>query len=362
MSLDVRLTHPVHPGLTLDVSFTVGREPAILFGRSGAGKSTLLRLIAGLVRPDSGSIRLDGIDLFDSAKGINVPLRHRRIGLIHQDDLLFPHLSVASNIRFGLAGCRPRREARSRVAEVAELCGVEHLLGRRPETLSGGERQRVGLARALAPGPRLLLCDEPVSALDLPGRQAMIDRLAMIQKIEQIPLLHVTHSPSEAIALGSTLLLMSGGKIIDRGPPLDVLGKARDADANWHDARNVFRATVLEPRPGEGETIVRLEPGPDLVIPHVDSAPGTRLVLGVSGDDVLLAKGPIQGLSARNILRGRVDRILAHGHDAEVVVTCEGSTWLASVVAGAVTSLGLEPGVEVSLVIKARAIRVLDGG
>jgi molybdate transport system ATP-binding protein len=362
LSLDVRLTHPVHPGLTLDVSFTLGDEPAILFGRSGAGKSTLLRLIAGLLRPASGTIKLDGEPLFDSVAGINVPLRRRRIGLIHQNDLLFPHLNVASNIRFGLAGCQPRREARRRVSEVAELCGVQHLLSRRPETLSGGERQRVGLARALAPGPRLLLCDEPVSALDLPGRHALIDRLATVQKAEKIPLLHVTHSPSEAIALGSTLLMMSGGTIIARGTPLDVLGAAHHTDADWHDARNVFLAVVREPLPGSGETIVRLEGGPDLIIPHVDSAPGTALVLGVQGDDVMLAKGPIQGLSARNILAGRVDRILSHGHDAEVVVTCEGSTWLASVVAGAVDSLGLEPGVEVTLIIKARAIRVLDGG
>jgi molybdate transport system ATP-binding protein len=155
---------------------------------------------------------------------------------------------------------------------------------------------------------------------------------------------------------------MSAGTIIGRGSPLDVLGDAPEADADWHDARNVFHAVVREPLEGSNETVVRLEGGPDLIIPHVDSAPGSTLVLGIRGDDVMLARGPIAGLSARNILAGRVDRILSHGHDAEVVVTCEGSTWLASVVAGAVDSLGLEPGVDVALIIKARAIRVLDGG
>src|SRR4029077_20020033 len=133
---------------------------------SGAGKTTLLRLIAGLDAPDGGRIRLGDAVLFDSGAKINQRLRDRRVGMIFQDDLLFPHLSVAANIRFGLKE-QPRAQAESRLAEVAALCGVAALLDRRPETLSGGERQRVGLARALAPRPRLLLCDEPVSALDL---------------------------------------------------------------------------------------------------------------------------------------------------------------------------------------------------
>jgi len=222
--LDVHLVRRVHAGLTLDVSLRLGREIGVVFGTSGAGKTTLLRLIAGLTTPDAGHVRLARTTLYDAAQRISEPLRRRRVGMIFQDDWLFPHLSAAANIRFGLKGW-PRHQAGARLAEVAALCGVEQLLDRQPATLSGGERQRVGLARALAPRPRLLLCDEPVSALDLPNRNALIERLRDVQRTLAIPMLYVTHSPAEAIALGSRLFLLEAGRIVAEGPPLDVLSR-----------------------------------------------------------------------------------------------------------------------------------------
>ena len=224
--LEVRLSRRIHDGLTLDVDLSLDAEIAVLFGPSGAGKTSLLRSITGLIAPDAGFVRLGPSVLFDSASGISEPLRRRRIGLIFQDDLLFPHLSVADNIGFGLKG-QARTARAARLAEVSALCGVEHLLDRRPETLSGGERQRVGLARALAPRPRLLLCDEPVSAIDLPNRYQLIDRLRTVQQSEQIAVLYVTHSPAEAIAMGTRLFFLERGKIIAQGPPLDVLSSVR---------------------------------------------------------------------------------------------------------------------------------------
>ena len=223
-SLEVQLKHDVHPDLKIDIALTIFDECAILFGPSGVGKSTLLRLIAGLICPDWGRITLHGQTLFDSREKIRLPLRSRGIGLIYQDDLLFPHRNVSENIVFGLKG-RNRAEISSRLAEIGDLCGVTHLLDRAPDTLSGGERQRVGLARALAPRPRLLLCDEPVSALDLEGRHALIARLAEVHRVERIPTLYVTHSPTEALTLGSTMLMMHAGKIVDQGKPIDVLGR-----------------------------------------------------------------------------------------------------------------------------------------
>lgn len=361
--LVVRLERRIHPGLTLDVALGLRRECGVVFGPSGSGKTSVLRLIAGLATPDRGFVALDGKVLFDAEAGVNRPLRTRRVGMIFQDDLLFPHLSVAGNIRFGLKG-RPRAEAEARLAEVGALCGIEGLLDRRPATLSGGERQRVGLARALAPRPGLLLCDEPVSALDLEGRHALIERLRSVQRAEGLPVLYVTHSPAEAIALGDRLFLLSGGRIVDHGAPLDVLAAPRPGQpARLTGLRNVFPARVEGHAADGGETRLRLRDGPVLVVPfQPDHPPGSDLAVAVRSDDVLLARGPIKGLSARNIIAGSVGRVIPHGAEAEVVVRTGGITWIVSVVAPAVAALGLAPGAEVRLVVKARSCRVLDDG
>ncbi|AGA25460.1 molybdenum ABC transporter ATP-binding protein [Singulisphaera acidiphila] len=361
-TLELRLTRRIHADLTLDVELGLSRECGVVFGTSGAGKTTLLRLIAGLERPDRGRIQLGETVLFDHESKVNIPLRERRIGMIFQDDLLFPHLNVAANIQFGLKG-EPLNQAKARMEEVAAFCGVSHLLERRTATLSGGERQRVGLARALAPRPRLLLCDEPVSALDLASRHALIERLRTVQQAEAIPILYVTHSPVEAIALGSRLFLISQGRIVDRGPPLDVLAASGlGPSGRLEGVRNIFRARVESHTEGGGETRLRLIDGPILVAPFHDRPLGTSLAVEIRGDEVLLAKGPIEGLSARNVIHGTVDRIVAHGSEAEVLVHTGAITWIVSVVAPAVTALALAPGSDVHLIVKARSCLILDDG
>jgi molybdate transport system ATP-binding protein len=359
--LDVRLVHRVHPALSLNVALKLGREIGVVFGPSGAGKTTLLRLVAGLARPDSGQVRLDGASLFDSAKRVDQPLRRRRIGMIFQDDCLFPHLNVAANIRFGLKGWTPK-ETETRVAAVAALCGVERLLDQVPATLSGGERQRVGLARALAPRPRLLLCDEPVSALDLANRQALLERLRAAWRAEAIPMLYVTHSPAEAIAMGSRLFLFEAGRIVAQGAPLDVLATSRRGAARpitWEDVRNVFAAQVVDHAPAQGATRLQLDDGPELIVPFLDQPPRTRVRVAIRADDILFARQSIAGLSARNQIPGIVERVVGHGPDAEVIVQTGGLKWIVSVVAPAVEQLELAPGAGVHLIVKARSCHFL---
>ncbi len=358
--LDVRLVRRVHPGLVLDVAVELSCTCGVLFGVSGAGKTTLLRLIAGLSTPDRGRIRLGASLLFDSEARVNRPLRLRQVGMIFQDDLLFPHLDVAANIGFGLKG-QPRLRAQARIAEVAALCGIEPLLRRWPATLSGGERQRVGLARALAPRPRLLLCDEPVSALDLESRYALIERLGAVQKTEAIPVLYVTHNPAEAIALGTRLFLLSGGTIVDQGPPLEVLARQPErpgSAAALGDVRNIFPATLEGHADDGAATVVRLKDGPNLVVPYQDAAPGTPLSVSILAAEILLARGTIDGLSARNLIAGTVEQVVAHGSEAEVLVRTGGTVWIASVVVPALAALGLSPGSAVHLIIKARSCHV----
>jgi molybdate transport system ATP-binding protein len=360
--LEVRLIRQVHPGLRLDVELDLGRECGVVFGPSGAGKSTLLKLIAGLEPADSGHVRLAGTVLFDASAGINLPLRRRRIGMIFQDDLLFPHLNAEANIRFGLKGWT-RSEAERRLAEVITLCGVERLLDRFPAALSGGERQRVGLARALAPRPRLLLCDEPVSALDLASRQSLLEHLRAVPLVESIPVLYVTHSPAEAIELGRRLFLLVEGRIVQQGPPLEILATpAPGTPEKLEGIRNVFAAVVEDHEPGSAETHLQLLGGPTLVVPLLDRPPRTRVSVVVRADDVILARAPVQGLSARNVIAGMVEQVVRHGPDVEVLVRTGDVRWIVSVVAPAAESLGVAPGVELYLIIKARSCRILEAG
>jgi molybdate transport system ATP-binding protein len=357
-ALDVRVARRVHAGLRLDVALTLDAECGVVFGPSGAGKTTLLRLIAGLDRPESGHVRLGDATLFDAGRGINLPLRHRRVGMVFQDDLLFPHRDVRGNIAFGLH--REGRDAAARrVREVAALCGVEALLDRAPATLSGGERQRVGLARALAPRPRLLLCDEPVSALDLDARFALLERLAAVQRAEGLPVLFVTHSPAEAVAVGRRLFWLESGSAGDAGDPLEVLAR-RAPGAGWESVRNLLRARVIAHDPASGETLLALDGGPALRIPYDPGIIcGSEQVLSIRADDILLARSEVAGLSARNVLPGVVARVVRHGTDAEVVVRTGGVSWIVSVVAAAVSALALAPGEPVHLVVKARGVHRL---
>ena len=274
--LEARVVRKVHESLTVDLSLDLDCETGILFGPSGAGKTTALRLISGLARPDAGRVSVGGKTLFDSAAHIDEPLRNRQIGMIFQDDQLFPHLSVAANVEFGLKGWKPAAR-RDRLAEVTELCGIENLLRRMPATLSGGERQRVGLARALAPRPRLLLCDEPVSALDLANRHALLDKLRLVQQALSVPILYVTHSPSEAFALGSRLFLIKAGRIVATG----VRSMSCPGVAMFPPARTPGKVSGTSSRPGlrnhdeaNGASLVELDGGPVLTVPSLHRQPG----------------------------------------------------------------------------------------
>ena len=364
--LQVSLVKQVHSQLKLTIQLALGSECGVLFGRSGAGKTSLLHLIAGFMPAESGRIVLAGRTLFDSDQRLNMPLRARGIGYIDQRDSLFPHLDTRRNIGFGLQGWAAD-QARARVQEVADLCGINRLLTRYPETLSGGERQRVGLARALAPRPALLLCDEPVSALDFAARFELLDRLRTIQRVEKLPILLVTHSPAEALAVGDRLFHLEGGTIRAEGPPLQVLTSASLGRHAWREpVRNLIPAFVERQNPADGETVVRLagDHGLQLTVPYQEAAVGVPLRVVVRSDEILLGLETATSLagriSARNILPGRVEQIFPHDGEAEVVVRTGDVRWTVSVVAASIPSLHLNPEAEVQLIIKARSCQLLE--
>jgi len=195
---------------TLDVAFDTAGGVTALLGPSGAGKTLTLRAIAGLLRPGSGRIALGHTVLFDAKTGVNVLARDRRIGYVFQQYALFPHLSVADNVAYGLHAM-PREAQRIRVAEMLETMDIATLAERRPRTLSGGQQQRVALARALAPKPDLVLLDEPLASLDMPLRQKLGAELRALHERTGIAMVLVTHDPDEAARIADRVVRVESG-------------------------------------------------------------------------------------------------------------------------------------------------------
>ncbi len=211
----------------LEVECRLASDWTVIFGPSGAGKSTLLRLIAGLDRPDRGRIALDEHTLTDSANRHHLKPGRRQTALVAQQAALFPHLSVTANVGYGLAGLG-RSERATRVEKMLQLVGAHELADRRPRNLSGGEAQRVALARALAPLPRLLLLDEPFSALDGAASDALLTRLQQWLREHCVQTVLVTHDATDAYATGAEVALLREGRLAALGPAESALASERE--------------------------------------------------------------------------------------------------------------------------------------
>ncbi|WP_243762753.1 ABC transporter ATP-binding protein [Allobranchiibius sp. CTAmp26] len=224
----------------VDLTVAAGHTLAVL-GPSGCGKSTLLRIVAGLQRPDRGRVVFDGVDLTET------PTHRRGFALMFQDGQLFAHLDVAQNVGYALRRRRlSRRVVRARVADLLDLVGLAGLEDRRPGSLSGGQQQRVALARALAAEPRLLLLDEPLSALDATLREQLATQLRDVLRATGTTAIMVTHDQEEAFAVADDVALLRDGRVVQHGPALDVWRAPIDADA----ARFLGYRTVLPPEAG----------------------------------------------------------------------------------------------------------------
>ena len=210
------------PAFQLDCTFDATSGFTVLFGHSGAGKTSVLDCIAGIKTPHEGKISLNGMVVFDSRARINSPPQIRKLAYLFQDLALFPHMTVSQNVSFGLRGLSDS-EVKARCDDVLSRFGIRELNSRKPGDLSGGERQRVALARSLVTDPRALLLDEPLAALDRPTRGKVIDDLRKWNEEHNVPILYVTHSVREALALGERVLIMEKGKIIAQGRPSELL-------------------------------------------------------------------------------------------------------------------------------------------
>jgi molybdate transport system ATP-binding protein len=332
-----------------------GFSVTVLFGPSGSGKTTVLRCLAGLERPDEGHIRFGTETWFDAGRGIHLPPQRRGIGYLSQDYALFPHLTVADNIGYGL-GSLSRAERRRRVGEMIGLFGLTGLEGRYPRQVSGGQQQRVALARALARRPRLLLLDEPLSALDAPTREQLRRELRRLLSGLQVPTVIVTHDAMEAVALGDFVAVLDEGRIRQSGPVQEVFTRPADAAvARIVGVETVEPARVLEASGGLATVAV----GPvQLVVLCQD--PGEGYVC-IRGEDVTLEKGVTTPSSARNRLTGLVRTLVREGPLVRVGVDC-GFALTAVITHQACLELELREGDTVTAVVKASALHLVSRG
>jgi molybdate transport system ATP-binding protein len=325
-----------------------------IFGPSGCGKSTLLACVAGLMRPLAGRIVIDGRVLLDTGKRVFVPPERRRCGVVFQDARLFPHLSVATNLRYG-ARRTPAGEGPSFDAVVG-LLGIDGLLLRRPGMLSGGERQRVALGRALLARPRLLVMDEPLAALDAARRLEILPFLGRIWREFHIPMLYVTHALDEVDQLADTLLLMDQGTLLASGT-LEAMALRTDLPlAARQDSGAILRCIVAAHDQLPGRTRLDFDGG-SLIVSLQTHAPGTPVRIRIRDRDVAVATERPRGISIQNVLQTQVEAI-APGQAGEVVLRLRlgGSALLARISDQAVSQLALTPGQVVWAMIKSVAI------
>jgi molybdate transport system ATP-binding protein len=357
MSLDVLVRHRF-PSVQMDIAFEVPTPGVtILFGPSGAGKSTIISAAAGLLHPDECRIVLDGQVLADTVAGVWLPTEQRRMGLVFQDARLFPHMSVATNLRFGLRRAAP---GPVRFDEVVELLGIGALLSRRPHTLSGGERQRVAIGRALLAQPHLLLMDEPLASLDTARKAEIMPYLTRLKTALRLPILYVTHSIDEVAELGDSLVLIEAGQVIGRGPLSEIAARADLPLAQRDDAAALLLCRVVEH--DLARRLSRVEGGGiALWLPLLETPIGTEHRIRIPAREVILAAKAPESISLHNIVPGKVRRITndACGRSVLVEIALANGALISRVTPDAVVKLALSAGQPVLALIKSTSIEVL---
>jgi molybdate transport system ATP-binding protein len=340
----------------IEAKFSSDAKVLALFGRSGSGKSTVVNAIAGLVKPDRGRVTVAGETLFDSERGINMPIEQRGVGYVFQEGLLFPHLTVRQNLLYGAARGAGDHGRGIAFDSVVQLLGIDGLLDRAAPTLSGGEKQRVAIGRALLSKPRLLLMDEPLASLDTGRRSEILRLIERVRDEFGVNIVYVSHSIGEVSRLADDVVLMNDGRVVACAATEEIFNRADlrpytgrfeggaliEAHAERHDMRYFLTTFKFD--------------GGELVAPGVDTPIGARVRIRIRARDVTLATQRPQGISVRNILEGRVGDIEDRGGAiVEVHVQLPGRDLLSRISRQAFDEMKLEAGQPVFALIKAIA-------
>jgi molybdate transport system ATP-binding protein len=335
----------------LDANFTITGERIGIFGPSGCGKTTLVNLIAGLNHPDRGEILLDGETIFDSRQRLNVRAERRRISMVFQRAHLFPHLSARGNLLYGYRRCAPEFR-KVTLDHLVEVLQIGHLLDRGVKNLSGGEKQRVAIGRAVLSNPRLLIMDEPLSALDDSLKFQIIPFLKNACEAFRIPYLFISHSLTEMRIMTDQVLNVSGGRVVGQttaeGLARALMGESSLGYTNLLRLQSPRRVGGLNAYPwGNRELLVS------------GGADQAETLFELPSTDIILFRRHPEAISLRNLLKCRVADMFETGHRIGVELECGGERLVAEVMSQAVTELGIEKGSEVYAGIKATAFRQL---
>ncbi len=343
----------------LYVNFKSDASVTALFGRSGAGKSTILNVIAGLLKPDNGSVNIDGLMLFDSSSHVDLPAHKRGLGVVFQDARLFPHYDVKSNLTY--ANWAGGRKANLEFSRVVDLLGLEHLLGRKPQNLSGGERQRVAIGRALLSSPQLLLLDEPLASLDIERKRSLLPFLKAIRDEFKIPMVLVSHDPMDVHQLADHLVLIDKGRVIEQGDVREVFASRSMQDMlGERNQSAIIEAKVSGYEQDYGLTVLSvgtLSQDVSLRL-HLDSKIGEGpLRLLVHARDVALSLSKPIGTSLQNCLPA-VIRDISISDDVQMMIKCDvaGQVLFSRITHKSCDELKLEPGKQVFALIKSVAL------
>jgi molybdate transport system ATP-binding protein len=337
----------------LDVKFAAEAPIVGLFGRSGAGKSTVINAIAGIAKPLRGFIRINDLFLFDAAKGIDLAPEERRVGYVFQDALLFPHLSVESNLLYGQR-LRSTAERFIESARVIDLLGLGTLLRRTPRTLSGGEKQRVAIGRALLAQPRILLMDEPLAALDVPRKTEILDYIERLRDELHIPIVYVSHSVPEITRLADTVVVLSDGKCLAVGDVDVVMGRLDLKPATGRYEAGSLLDTRVTAHDSDHQLTMLAFDGGELVVPHLDAIVGERVRARIRARDVSLALQRPTEISILNILPAYVTSIDAEtGPIVDVQLAIGSAALTARITRRSFEQLGIHAGQELYALVKA---------
>lgn len=338
---------------TLSADIHVSGDRIGVFGGSGSGKSTLVNMLAGLLEPDIGEIFLDGDPLFSSSRGINLRPERRRIAMVFQQHCLFPHLNVRNNLLYGFKRC-PAEHRSIDFDSLVSVLKLEGLLERGVANLSGGEKQRVALGRAILANPRLLLMDEPLSALDDSLRFQIIPYLKSVSGQFGIPYLFISHSLVEMRLMTDTALVFENGAVVGQGNS-EQLARNR---MGFSPVGYINLLKLGRPSPSAG--LFAYPWGAGRLLLSVDSERDTSMA-ELSSKDIILFKQHPEAISARNLLPCSVRSLFSSGRRIGVELDSAGNTLIAEVVQDAVNELNITPGSTVYAAVKASAFRMLPG-